>query len=137
MPDRPLILIDGECSLCSRVARFIIEHEAAPVAAFCALQTPTGRRLLDEHGLTDIDSIVVIEGDQALTRSRAALRIARLLTAPWSWVRILALIPRPLRDWGYDRIAANRYRVWGRRDACSLPHGVDRSRFIDADELAA
>src|ERR1035437_5502857 len=34
---------------------------------------------------------------------------------------LLRLVPRPVRDWGYRVIARNRYRMFGRYDACPMP----------------
>jgi predicted DCC family thiol-disulfide oxidoreductase YuxK len=42
----------------------------------------------------------------------------------------LALIPRPVRDFGYDFVARIRYRVFGRRDeVCPLVPPELRKRF--------
>lgn len=43
--------------------------------------------------------------------------------------RGLALLPRPWRDWAYDRIARNRYRLLGR--ACLVPDPAWRARILD------
>lgn len=135
----PVILIDGVCSLCSSLARFLIRHERAPIARFAALQSPTGRAYLQRHDLPadDLDTMVLIDHATAYTRSDAALRAARLMRAPWSWLGALLILPRPIRDWAYDRIARRRYAIWGRRDVCSIPTGIDRERFIDADDMTA
>jgi predicted DCC family thiol-disulfide oxidoreductase YuxK len=39
-------------------------------------------------------------------------------------------LPRPLRDWLYDRIARNRYRLFGRRDTCLVPSPDVANRFL-------
>ena len=44
--------------------------------------------------------------------------------------RLLQLIPRTLRDYGYRVVARNRYRVFGRYDSCPLPTEDTRSRFL-------
>lgn len=45
--------------------------------------------------------------------------------------RLLQLVPRPLRDWGYGIVARNRYRLFGRYDTCPLPTEDTRSRFLE------
>jgi predicted DCC family thiol-disulfide oxidoreductase YuxK len=43
---------------------------------------------------------------------------------------VLTLIPRPLRDAGYDFVAATRYRVFGKRDElCPVLPPELRERF--------
>jgi predicted DCC family thiol-disulfide oxidoreductase YuxK len=49
------------------------------------------------------------------------LRIARALPR-WHWTWIFQFIPRVIRDAIYDLVARNRYRWFGRRDACILPN---------------
>jgi predicted DCC family thiol-disulfide oxidoreductase YuxK len=55
----------------------------------------------------------------------AVLRIARELPR-WQWTWLFHFIPRVIRDAIYDLVARNRYRWFGRRDACILPN-LDRS----------
>ena len=43
----------------------------------------------------------------------------------------LGLVPRFLRNWAYNRIAASRYRLFGKYDACPLPDPKDRHKFLD------
>jgi predicted DCC family thiol-disulfide oxidoreductase YuxK len=40
------------------------------------------------------------------------------------------VVPHWLRDPVYDLIARNRYRVFGRTEACMVPTAADRSRFV-------
>ena len=62
---------------------------------------------------------------QAYVKSEAVLRIARELPR-WQRTWIFQFIPRVIRDAIYDLVARNRYRWFGRRDACILPNS-DRS----------
>jgi len=45
--------------------------------------------------------------------------------------RLLQLVPRLLRDWGYRVVARNRYRIFGRYDTCPVPTEDTRGRFLD------
>ena len=75
-------------------------------------------------------SIILADEDRLFTRSAAALRIAGRLRAPWPLLRIFWIVPRPLRDAIYDWIARNRYRWFGKMDACPLPDEDLRDRFV-------
>ena len=132
----PVVLFDGVCNLCSATVRVVIAHERRPLLHFASLQSDVARELLECRNLSrdEFDSIVLIDDEGAHLRSDAALRIARYLKAPWSWATALRLVPRPVRDWCYDRIAASRYRIFGTTDACQLPGPEIRDRFLDADE---
>ena len=45
-------------------------------------------------------------------------------------ISAIAVLPRPVRDWLYDRLARNRYRWFGRRDTCMVPDAATRARFV-------
>lgn len=128
----PLVLYDGTCGLCSRSVQLILRHDRRGRFRFAALQSEAGRALLRRHGLPvdQLDSVVLVEGGRAYTKSRAALRIARGMDAPWPALRALAVVPRAVADFVYDRVARNRYRLFGRTEACMLPPPEVRARFL-------
>jgi predicted DCC family thiol-disulfide oxidoreductase YuxK len=75
--------------------------------------------------------VVLIEEGRVFTGSAAVLRIARRLRFPWPLAASMLMIPRPLRDWIYARVARRRYRWFGKREHCVVPTPALRSRFID------
>jgi predicted DCC family thiol-disulfide oxidoreductase YuxK len=128
----PIVLYDGVCGLCSRLVQWILRHDRQGRFRFAALQSELGRVLLARYGLPldDLDTFVLVQDGVALTRSRAGLAVAAGLEGPWSALSALRAVPRPLADWVYDRVASNRYRVFGRADACLLPEAGVRARFL-------
>ncbi len=132
LPDQPILLFDGVCNLCHGSVLFVLRHERTPALRFCALESETGARLLTRHGIgTDYrGSLVVIDAGRVFLKSDAALQVARYLQWPWSWGRAALIFPRPLRDWAYDLIARNRYRWFGRHDACLLPSPELKLRLL-------
>lgn len=130
--DGPLVLYDGTCGLCNRSVQLILRHDRRGRFRFAALQSDTGRALLAKHGLPvdALDTVVLVDGDRAYTKSRAALRVAGMMDAPWPLLRALLVVPRPVADFVYDRVANNRYRMFGRVDACMLPPPEVRARFL-------
>ena len=128
----PVLLFDGVCNLCHGVVRFVLDHDREARFRFAPLQSEVGRALLARFGLDAdaLDAVVLIDETGAHLRSDAALRVARRLGPPWSWLGPLAMIPRPLRDAVYDFIARHRYRWFGKQDACPLPRPEWRERFL-------
>ena len=120
------------CHLCTSTVQFIIKRDPHGYFTFASLQSELGRTLLAEHGLQPdaLDTFVLVEGSSCFTRSDAALRVAQHLAGGWSLLRILSLIPKPLRDWGYSIIAQNRYRWFGRRETCLIPSQDILDRFL-------
>lgn len=128
----PVLLFDGVCNLCHASVRFVLERDRAARFRFAPLQSEIGRALLARHGFdpTALDTVVLVDADGAHVRSDGALRTLRALGAPWSWLGVLRIIPRPLRDAVYDWIARHRYRWFGKQDACPLPRPEWRERFL-------
>jgi predicted DCC family thiol-disulfide oxidoreductase YuxK len=128
---QPIIFYDGSCGLCHRCVRFVLRHDRRGVFAFAPLQGVTFEALrahLPEH---NPDTIVLLDELGLHLRSTAVLRILRRLGPGWAALALLGtLIPRPLRDWIYNRIAHIRYRTFGRVDSCILPSPRDRRRFL-------
>ena len=132
-PDRTsLMLFDGMCNFCSGSARFVIDRSRGGALKFAAMQTETGQAWLRHLGLRldDYDTMALVEGGVAHVKSEAVLRIAAHMDQPWpALAALLRLVPRRVRDWAYDRVAANRFRIAGRRDSCMVPDAETRARF--------
>lgn len=120
VPDS-LILFDGVCVLCSRWVRFVAQRDAGRFR-FTAVQSPYGHDLAARLGInTDApETNAVVLGGVAYFKSDAALAVLGTLPG-WSFVRAGRVVPRGVRDGLYDRIARNRYRLFGRTDACVIP----------------
>ena len=131
--DAPILLFDGVCNLCNGLVGFILRNDPRRRFRFASLQSPAGQALLARHGLptADLDSVVLIEGGRAFTRSTAVLRIARRMGYLWPLAFVFILIPRPLRDLCYKWVGKNRYRMFGRREACMLPTPDLKARFLN------
>jgi predicted DCC family thiol-disulfide oxidoreductase YuxK len=127
------VLIDGMCVLCASGFGFVARRDRRCVFKFAALQSEYGRWLASLLGIDpdEPDTFAVILDGQVLLRSDGAIAILRRLPG-WSWVGVLRAVPRPVRDWVYDRIARNRYRLFGRRATCLVPDPALRSHLAPA-----
>ncbi|EHB54495.1 thiol-disulfide oxidoreductase DCC family protein [Paenibacillus lactis] len=127
-----IVLIDGVCRLCQGLTRFIIQRDPAGHFRFASLQSEIGQSLLEQGGLTPDggDTMVLIEKGKYYTRSQGALRIARRLRFPWPLAYAMIIVPRPIRDRAYRIVAKNRYRWFGRSEACMIPTPDIRRRFL-------
>ena len=130
VPDR-LILFDGVCVLCSWWVRFVIERDASARFRFVAIQSIRGSALATRLAV-DVASpetnVAIING-HAYFKSDAMILVLAGLPG-WSWSRIFLLLPRRVRDWAYDRIARNRYRLFGRNESCLVPTSAIAARFV-------
>ena len=133
-----VLLYDGLCGFCDRTIQFIVKHDTIRTMQFAPLQGDFARQVLERHpALRAIDSLVLVRNDadspvqSVLVRSDAVIAIAAYLGGIWRvGGLLLRVIPRPVRDWGYNAFARRRFRVFGRLDACRIPSAEERSRFL-------
>jgi predicted DCC family thiol-disulfide oxidoreductase YuxK len=132
----PLLLFDGVCNLCHGAVQWILARDRKQVFRFASLQSRVGREALAEAGFTGPtpESVVVIEDGQVYLAGNAALRVASILGGVWSAAAVFRIIPRPIRDGIYHWIARNRYRWFGKKEACPMPTPGTLERFLDAHE---
>jgi predicted DCC family thiol-disulfide oxidoreductase YuxK len=133
--DKPVIVFDGHCAMCSAWARFVIRHDPGGRFRLLPAQTPLGRAIYLHYGLDPVDyeTNILIESGRVYVKSESTLRMLRGLGLPWSLAAATELVPRRLLDWAYDIAAKNRFRVFGRTQACYRgPSGGDATadRFL-------
>lgn len=131
------ILFDGVCNFCNASINFIIDRDSKGIFKFAALQSEVGQELLKKFGLKTndsesrtFDSIVAIDGYKVYQKSDAALEIARRMDGIWKIFYVFKIIPAFLRNPVYDLIARNRYRFFGKTDACRIPTPELKTRFL-------
>ena len=136
--DGPIILYDGVCGLCNRLNRFVLARDRPGRFRFAALQGALAGEILARHGRDprDLDTLYLVLAhgrpeERLLRKSDAALWILRELEGPWRAAGALRVVPRRVRDLGYDLVARTRYRLFGRYDSCPLPEPRHRARFLD------
>ena len=127
-----IVIFDGVCNLCAQSVQFILRHESEPRFQFSPVQSAAGARILDAHGFSaaEVDTFVLVSEGEVYTRSNAALRIAKHFKGGWQLLRLLWVVPRPLRDVLYNFVARNRYSWFGKADTCLIPTPELNARFM-------
>jgi predicted DCC family thiol-disulfide oxidoreductase YuxK len=134
----PIILYDGVCGLCNRLNRFVLARDPAGRFRFAALQSALAAEVLTRHGRDprDLDTLYLVLApgrpeERLLRKSDAALWILCELGGAWRLTGALRVVPRAIRDFGYDLVARTRYRLFGRYETCPVPDPSHRARFLD------
>jgi predicted DCC family thiol-disulfide oxidoreductase YuxK len=127
-PDDAIILYDGVCILCSGWVKFVMQRDVARRFRFTPIQSPYGSRFAAACGIdpANPDTNALVIGGRVYRRSDAALAVLSRLPG-WGWITVLHIVPHRARDFVYDLIAQNRYRLFGRRESCD----VDALRYAD------
>ncbi|MCG7387093.1 MULTISPECIES: thiol-disulfide oxidoreductase DCC family protein [Pantoea] len=132
-PGEKVVLYDGICKLCNGWVKFLLRRKLSHRIRFAAVQSEEGKALLRFAGLPDenIRTIVLIDGDRHWIRAQAILRVMRLMPFPWGLISLLRfIIPDFISNYFYNRIAVNRYRLFGCYEA-QLPVTADYpGRFL-------
>lgn len=131
-PDDDVILFDGVCIFCSRWVRFVAKRDTMKRFRFTPIQSDYGAKLARTFGIDpdDPDTNAVVHGGEVFMKSDAALTVLSQLPGGGR-VRTLLAVPKPLRDPVYSLIAHNRYRIFGKYDACFVPDADLRARVIE------
>ncbi len=79
----------------------------------------------------ELNTIFLIKGGKIFKKSDAALEIARGLNGLWPAFYIFKIVPSFIRNAVYDLIAKNRYRWFGKQDACMIPTPELKARFLN------
>ena len=127
---RPLFVFDGVCVLCSTGAAFIMRHDRDGRVDLAPAQSPLGQALYRHYGLAMDDTYLFVRDGRAFGKSTGYLELFTVLGG-WCWVLgAMAIVPRLVRDWLYDRIASNRYRWFGRTAMCARLTEDQRRRLV-------
>lgn len=128
----PILLFDGVCNLCNTSVHWVLLRDHQAKFRFAALQSETGRFLLESRGVESgkLETVALVYNGSIYLRSDAVLETIWLLGGWWRVLYVFKVLPRPLRNGIYTLVASNRYRWFGRRDECLLPLPEWKERFL-------
>ena len=131
LPDKPLLLFDGVCNLCASEVRFLISHDPKANLMFTSQQSEKGQAIIKNFNLEHLESqtVLLIDNNLVFTKSKAIVRTFKYLDGFWRYGYYLKIIPAFISDFFYRIVAANRYRWFGKKEACWIPTNALRQRF--------
>lgn len=131
-PTDPIAVMDATCALCSWGARVIHWLDRSGEIKIAPIQSETGAALMRDNDLDplDPDTWLFIEDGTVWRDFDALIRVGQRSGGLGLGLTMLKLLPRSLRDWLYQRIARNRYAMFGRGDMCALPDPAFRARLL-------
>lgn len=128
-----VILFDGVCNFCNSSVNFIIDNDIKNTFKFASLQSEYGRKLLKKFNLPvdSFSTLILTDGNSFYTRSTAALLISKHLKFPHNLYYVFIIVPPFIRNLFYNIVARNRYKWFGKKDACRIPKPEERNKFIE------
>ncbi len=130
--DRPLLVFDGMCVLCSSGAQLVLRSDTKGRFRFAPAQSALGRALYRHYGMDESgdESVLLIQDGRPFVRSDVAIKVGQGLGGLWRAAVVLRLLPKGLRDRAYDALARRRFRLFGRREVCFRPEPGWTARFL-------
>jgi predicted DCC family thiol-disulfide oxidoreductase YuxK len=131
--DKKIILFDGVCNLCDATVQFIIKRDRKDIFRFVAIQSELGQEIINHIGIdtAKTDSIILYEpGHAYYYKAEAAITIAKELGGFFTLFRAFSIVPKWLSNKVYDYVARNRYKWYGKKDACMLPTQEMKAKFL-------
>lgn len=130
---KDVLLFDGVCNLCNGSVQMVLKYDKNHRFLFASLQSGFGQKVLEHFNLpTDnFHSFILLRQGKILHKSTAALEVARKLGGLWPLLYVFIAVPPFIRHAMYDVIARNRYRWFGRREACMIPTEDLKQRFLE------
>jgi len=127
-----IVFFDGHCNLCNSFVNWLMQIDRRKFLRFASLQGTTAQRLLNPELLknTTPESVVYLRNGNQLQKSTAALEMMKDLGGHWKLMAFFQLVPRSLRDFVYDFVAKNRYRIFGHQDTCRVPRPDEAERLL-------
>lgn len=130
MTNTKIILFDGVCNLCNGFVNKIIANDPDSIFNFVSLQSELGKELIQKHNISlQIDSVILIESKAVYIKSKAAIRILKVLKM-YSFITFFDFLPLAIKDKIYDFVAKNRYSWFGKSETCLIPNENLKSRFL-------
>jgi predicted DCC family thiol-disulfide oxidoreductase YuxK len=130
---KKIILFDGVCNLCDASVHYVIKHDKNDLFRFVAIQSDLGQAILKHIGINQIhiDSVILYEpGVAYYYKSSAALEIAKGLEGIFTLATLFQILPTGVRDFIYDFVAKNRYKWYGKKEACLVPSPELLAKFL-------
>lgn len=131
-PENPIAVMDASCALCSWGARMLHRLDRSGEIKIAPIQSQTGADLMRANGLDPADPYtwLFIEDGTVWRDFDAVIRIGQRSGGVGRILVVLKVLPRRVREWLYQRVARNRYAMFGRGDMCALPDPTFRARLL-------
>lgn len=133
MTTQPFILfIDGQCTICHGLVKFIVKRDTRQLFFFAPLSGKTAVAHLPSTLARQNKTVVLLYAETFLTKSDAIVQVLYQLGGMWrSLGRLISLFKKSIRDTGYDLVAALRYGIFRRSLVCPIIPAEVRDRFLD------
>jgi len=122
--DRDVLILDGDCGLCHRLALFI-NPRLIPDAKieYRPFLSNDAQELIETFPKWQqgVDTVYLFRNGSSYIRSAAVIRCLLYMRWPWMiWFPIFWIIPLPIRNIFYRIVARYRHRIFKKPKVCAF-----------------
>ena len=130
--EKQIVLFDGVCNFCNFWVNFLIRRDKNDLFRFAALQSENAKELKSRFkiDISNPDTLFLIVREKVYIKSTAALMVCKELNGMIKILFPLIILPVFFRDFIYDLIAKNRYKMFGRKESCRIPTEAEKEKFV-------
>ncbi len=128
--NKNIVYFDGVCGFCNSSVDFAIRQDKKNKLLFTPLQGETASTNLGNLVGEQLTTVIFQTKGKLYQKSEAGIRILYTIGGFWKIAIILLIFPSFLRDFIYDFISRNRYKWFGKKEACRIPTKEERAKFL-------
>ena len=128
---KTMVFFDGYCNLCNSTVDWLISRDSKRHFNFASLQGKTAALKLSQNDIENLSTIVVLTHQgQLLRESKAVFYILRQAETRLKFLLIFSVLPTFMTDFAYRLVAANRVRLFGKRETCRQPTEEEKNYLL-------
>jgi predicted DCC family thiol-disulfide oxidoreductase YuxK len=128
---KPIIFFDGVCGMCNALVDYLMRIDRQQQFMFAPLQGRTAQELLPPQPEDpQAWSLIYLDEEGLHDQFWACMKICRRVGGVYKVLSLFRIIPRPMGNALYRLVGRNRYRIFGKKEACRLPTPQERARFL-------
>ena len=127
----PIIYYDGNCIYCYNYAIWLIQNGLSKSYEFATIKGEIGEQFFNQRPeAKNRNSVILQKGEHLEYKSDAIATLITSLPNNKKWLGIgLRVLPKPIRDLGYNLFANNRDKMW--KTHWHKPTEYEKSFFLD------
>ncbi len=127
-----IIIFDGVCNFCNNGVNFIIKRDKHAKFLFSPMQSNIAQDIMAKYDFdqTNLNTILLIKDGKCFSKSDAVIEITKELSAFWYIFSYFKVFPLFIRDYIYDVVSKNRYKLFGKKSSCIMPTKGLEDRFL-------
>lgn len=125
-----MLYFDGVCGMCNGVVNFMMAEDRHHSLRFAPLQGETAKGNVEAKYLENLSTIIYQYKGKTYSESDAIIRALGSLGGMYKLMYVFKLVPKFIRDKVYGFISKNRYKWFGKKDACRMPTPEEREKML-------